>query len=96
MNRTWKNKKGCFFDYAEGLFLLSVMEHWVLLNAIIDCFESVTGMVLALDSNPPKLPADPAWRVSATTSFLILVRKAVYLIKKLIPSSPTSWRKTGS
>ena len=59
MNRTWKNKKGCFFDYAEGLFLLSVMGHWVLLNAIIDCFESVTGMVLALDSNPPKTSSRP-------------------------------------
>ena len=36
-------------------------------------------MVLALESNAPKLPAEFASEISATPSFLILVRKAVHL-----------------
>ena len=56
-------------------------------------FESVIGMVLALASNPPKRPANFALETSATPSFLILFRKALHLIKQLIPSSSNSSRK---
>ena len=76
------------FDHAGGSFLLSLLQ-----NANYGLFESVIGMVLALASNPPKRVANFASETSATPSLLILVRKALHLVRKLIPSSFTSSRK---
>ena len=50
-------------------------------------FESVIGMVF----NPPRRSANFSSETSAMPSFLILVRKALHLIKQLILSSSTSY-----
>ena len=63
------------------------------INKKCSLFESVIGMVLVRASNPPKRPANFALETSATPSFLILFRKALHLIKQLIPSSSNSSRK---
>ena len=72
--------------------MLCVLENSVLLNAIIDCFESVIGMVLALESilkNSRKLPADFASGISATLSFLIVA----HFLKERMEISATPYFK---